>query len=167
VEHPLVKKISFTVGTVTGRTVAHVTADKIMLVSLELGGKSPTIIFDDADMALAIRGVLYGIVSSQGQACIAGSRLFVQRSCYDDVVARLLQAVTRIRIGDPRSTRATSGSTPTSSSPPRRPSAASNRAGSREKGRTWIHEYMSPKEHVLVHEYFPNPMDRRVCPRFG
>jgi len=102
VEHPLVKKISFTGGTVTGRTVAHVAADKIMPVSLELGGKSPTIIFDDADMDLAIRGVLYGIFSSQGQACIAGSRLFVQRSCYDDVVARLLQAVTRIRIGDPR-----------------------------------------------------------------
>ena len=101
VEHPLVKKISFTGGTVTGRTVGHVAAEKIMPVSLELGGKSPTIVFEDADMDLAVRGVLHGIFSSQGQACIAGSRLFVHRSRFDEFLDRLTDEAQRIRIGDP------------------------------------------------------------------
>ena len=101
IEHPLVKKISFTGGTATGRTIAHVAAEKIMPVSLELGGKSPTIIFEDADLNLALQGVLYGIFSSQGQACIAGSRLFVHRSHYDEVVNELVVRAGRIRVGDP------------------------------------------------------------------
>lgn len=102
IEHPLVKKVSFTGGTDTGKVVAHVAADKIMPVSLELGGKSPTIIFDDADIDLAVHGVLYGIFSSEGQACIAGSRLFVHRSRYDEVLEKLVAAAARIKIGDPR-----------------------------------------------------------------
>ncbi len=60
-----------------------------MPVSLELGGKSPTIVFDDADLDHAVNGVLYGIFSSSGESCIAGSRLFVQRSIYDDVRRRV------------------------------------------------------------------------------
>src|SRR5699024_7962716 len=102
VDHPLVRKISFTGGTTTGRAIAHSAAEKIMPVSLELGGKSPTVVFDDADLDLAVPGVLHGIFSSQGQACIAGSRLFVQRGVYDEVVAAMVEAAGRIRIGDPR-----------------------------------------------------------------
>ncbi|MFN6956238.1 MAG: aldehyde dehydrogenase family protein, partial [Acetobacteraceae bacterium] len=78
VRHPHVQKISFTGGTETGKGIARLAADKLMPVSLELGGKSPTIVFDDADMEQAIAGVLFGIFSSTGQSCIAGSRLFVQ-----------------------------------------------------------------------------------------
>ena len=79
VEHPAIGKVSFTGGTATGRTLARQAADKLMPVSLELGGKSPTIVFEDADLDLALAGVLFGIFSSTGQSCIAGSRLFVQR----------------------------------------------------------------------------------------
>lgn len=105
VEHPLVRKVSFTGGTGTGRGIAHVAADKVMPVSLELGGKSPNVIFEDADIDLAVRGALYGIFSSQGQACIAGSRLFVQRTRYDEVLDRLVAGTSRLRVGDPHDER--------------------------------------------------------------
>ena len=80
VRHPRVKKVSFTGGTEVGRGIARAAADKLMPLSLELGGKSPTIVFDDADLDHAVNGVLYGIFSSSGESCIAGSRLFVQRA---------------------------------------------------------------------------------------
>src|SRR5690606_18099773 len=92
VEHPEISKVSFTGGTSTGRHLARKAAEKLMPVSLELGGKSPTIVFDDCDVDLAIAGVLFGIFSSSGQSCIAGSRLFVQRGIYHSFVARLLKA---------------------------------------------------------------------------
>ncbi|MGT2427957.1 aldehyde dehydrogenase family protein [Cupriavidus basilensis] len=79
-KHPLVRRVSFTGGTTTGRHIAHIAADKMMPVSLELGGKSPTMVFEDADLDHAVNGVLYGIFSSSGESCIAGSRLFVARS---------------------------------------------------------------------------------------
>ena len=101
VAHPLVKKISFTGGTDTGRAIARVAAEKLMPVTLELGGKSPTIVFADADMDVAINGVLFGIFSSQGQSCIAGSRLFVQRSIYAAFVERLVVRTKQLRVGDP------------------------------------------------------------------
>ncbi len=78
-----------------------ITHPDIARVSLELGGKSPTIVFDDCDEDLAIAGILFGIFSSSGQSCIAGSRLFVQRSIYDRFVARLVEATRRLRIGHP------------------------------------------------------------------
>ena len=99
--HPLVRKISFTGGTRTGRHLAHVAADKLIPTSLELGGKSPTIVLDDADIELAVQGVVYGIYSSAGQACIAGSRLFVQRACYEHFIQRLQQVACALRIGHP------------------------------------------------------------------
>jgi betaine-aldehyde dehydrogenase len=79
-KHPLVKRVSFTGGTTTGKHIAHIAADKMMPVSLELGGKSPTIVLEDADLEHAVAGVLYGIFSSSGESCIAGSRLFVART---------------------------------------------------------------------------------------
>lgn len=101
VEHPAVGKVSFTGGTSTGRMLARQAAEKLMPVSLELGGKSPTIVFADADIDLAIAGVLFGVFSSTGQSCIAGSRLFVQASIYDSFVARLVEATRALRVGDP------------------------------------------------------------------
>lgn len=100
-QHPLVKRVSFTGGTRTGKHIAHIAADKMMPVSLELGGKSPTIVLDDADLDHAVAGVLYGIFSSSGEACIAGSRLFVARSLYEPFMQRLCAAAATIRVGNP------------------------------------------------------------------
>lgn len=101
VEHPDIAKVSFTGGTSTGRALARKAAEKLMPVSLELGGKSPTIVFADADLDQAIAGVLYGIFSSSGQSCIAGARLFVERKIHDAFVARLVAATERLRVGHP------------------------------------------------------------------
>jgi len=101
VTHPAIRKVSFTGGTETGRDIARKAADKLMPVSLELGGKSPTIVFADADLDLACAGVMFGIFSSTGQSCIAGSRLFVERSIYDAFVAKLVSATERLRVGHP------------------------------------------------------------------
>jgi betaine-aldehyde dehydrogenase len=101
VQHPAVSRVSFTGGTETGRTLARQAAEKLMPVSLELGGKSPTIVFADADIDLAVAGVMFGVFSSTGQSCIAGSRLFVERPIYDQFVARLVQATQRLVVGDP------------------------------------------------------------------
>ncbi|WP_277188938.1 aldehyde dehydrogenase [Caballeronia sp. BR00000012568055] len=101
VRHPLVKKVSFTGGTEVGRGIARLAAEKLMPVSLELGGKSPTMVFADADLDHAVNGVLYGIFSSSGEACIAGSRLFVERSIYDEFMRRLVAKARELRVGDP------------------------------------------------------------------
>jgi aldehyde dehydrogenase (NAD+) len=99
VAHPGVGKVSFTGGTTTGRTIGRVAADKIMPVTLELGGKSPTVVFPDADVDQALAGILFGIFSSSGQSCIAGSRVFVHESVYDDVVGRLVEVTGKLRVG--------------------------------------------------------------------
>tara|TARA_A100001391_G_scaffold86805_1_gene57133 strand:- start:123330 stop:124829 length:1500 start_codon:yes stop_codon:yes gene_type:complete len=101
VEHRAISRVSFTGGTATGRMLARQAAEKLMPISLELGGKSPTIVFADADIDLAIAGVLFGVFSSSGQSCIAGSRLFVERSIYDSFVARLVEATNALVVGDP------------------------------------------------------------------
>ncbi|EKF18476.1 aldehyde dehydrogenase [Nitratireductor pacificus] len=101
VEHPDIAKISFTGGTETGRALAVKAAGKLMPVSLELGGKSPTIVFADADIEQALAGVLFGIFSSSGQSCIAGARLFVERPIYAQFVERLVAATKRLKVGHP------------------------------------------------------------------
>lgn len=101
VRHPKVRRISFTGGTNTGRHLAHIAADKLIGTSLELGGKSPTIICEDADLEQAIKGVAYGIFSSAGQACIAGSRLFIPRHLYDEAMDRLETITRNLRVGHP------------------------------------------------------------------
>jgi len=101
VRHPLIRKVSFTGGTSTGRTIAGAAAEKLMPVTLELGGKSPTIVFPDADRDIASNGILYGIFSSSGQSCIAGSRLFVHASIYDEFVGRLVERAKSLRVGHP------------------------------------------------------------------
>jgi betaine-aldehyde dehydrogenase len=99
VTHPGVGKVSFTGGTSTGRRISHRAADKLMPVSLELGGKSPTIVFEDADLDRAVNGILFGVFSSTGQSCIAGSRLFVAEAVYEEVVDRVVDRARRLRIG--------------------------------------------------------------------
>ncbi|WP_216894943.1 aldehyde dehydrogenase [Nocardia alni] len=99
VRHPWVGKVTFTGGTRTGRTLAHVAAEKLMPISLELGGKSPTIVLDDADLDQAVNGVVYGIFSSSGQSCVAGSRLFVDASIYDEFLDRLVAKTRELRVG--------------------------------------------------------------------
>ncbi|WP_040501460.1 aldehyde dehydrogenase [Herbaspirillum sp. YR522] len=107
--HPLVKRVSFTGGTITGKHIAHIAADKMMPVSLELGGKSPTMVFEDADIDHAVAGVLYGIFSSSGESCIAGSRLFVARAIYDSFMERLAAGAAALRVGDPADERTQMG----------------------------------------------------------
>ncbi|CAM3311013.1 aldehyde dehydrogenase [Cupriavidus taiwanensis] len=108
-KHPLVRRVSFTGGTTTGKHIAHIAADKMMPVSLELGGKSPTMVFDDADLDHAVNGVLYGIFSSSGESCIAGSRLFVARSQYEAFIDRLAHGAAQLRVGDPADERTQMG----------------------------------------------------------
>jgi len=109
VRHPLVKRVSFTGGTNTGKQIARIAADKMMPVSMELGGKSPTMVLADADIAHAVNGVLYGIFSSSGESCIAGSRLFVARAIYAEFMDRLALAASRLRVGDPADSRTQMG----------------------------------------------------------
>lgn len=99
VRHPGVGKVSFTGGTDTGRRIGAVAAEKIMPVSLELGGKSPTIVFPDADLEQAVAGLLFGIFSSSGQSCVAGSRVFIHADVYDRVLDELVRRTEKLRVG--------------------------------------------------------------------
>jgi aldehyde dehydrogenase (NAD+) len=99
VEHPLVSKVAFTGSVDTGRLVASVAARRLIPVTLELGGKSPHIIFADADIEAASQGAWLGINVNAGQVCSAGSRLFVHSSVHDDVVRRLQQLNSTLTIG--------------------------------------------------------------------
>lgn len=102
VSHPGVDKVSFTGSPGVGRSIASVAGGNLTPVTLELGGKSPNIIFDDADFDRALVGALAGIFGATGQTCIAGSRLLVQRGIYDRMVEGLAARAGQIRMGDPR-----------------------------------------------------------------
>ena len=99
--HPLVDRISFTGGPETARHVIRNSAENFAQVSLELGGKSPVVVFDDADLESATNGVLLSIFSASGQSCVAGSRLLLQESIHDEVLTRVAEKASKIRIGDP------------------------------------------------------------------
>lgn len=101
VRHPDVRMISFTGGTDTGRHIARAAAERLVPVALELGGKSPNIVFADADLELAVAGVVAGIFSSAGQSCVAGSRVYVERGVWDEVVPALVERAGLIRVGAP------------------------------------------------------------------
>ena len=90
VEHPLVAKVAFTGSDATGQRIYETAARSMKHVTMELGGKSPNIVFDDAEMENAIKGVISGIFAATGQTCIAGSRLLVQRSIHDQFLERLV-----------------------------------------------------------------------------
>ena len=103
IEHPDVAKISFTGSDATGQKVNEVAARTFKKVSLELGGKSPNIVFEDADIEAAVMGAVSGIFAATGQTCIAGSRLLLHRSIHDAFVARLVDVAKSATIGDPMS----------------------------------------------------------------
>lgn len=100
-EHEGFSKFAFTGSTEVGYTVARAAADKLIPATLELGGKSANIVFEDAQMDKAIDGALMGILFNQGQVCCAGSRLFVQRSIYDEFIKRLKEKFESVKVGDP------------------------------------------------------------------
>lgn len=101
VEHPDVKKIAFTGSDLSGQKIYESAARQIKHVTLELGGKSPNIVFDDANMDAAINGVISGIFAASGQTCIAGSRLLLQRSIHDSFVEKLVGVAEQAKIGNP------------------------------------------------------------------
>jgi len=101
VAHPDVSKIAFTGSDLGGQAVYESAAKSIKQVSLELGGKSPNIVFEDADFEAAVMGAISGIFAATGQTCIAGSRLLVQRSIHDRFVERLVEIAGTAKIGDP------------------------------------------------------------------
>jgi acyl-CoA reductase-like NAD-dependent aldehyde dehydrogenase len=100
--HPEVDKIAFTGSTGTGQAIAAAAGKTLKSVTLELGGKSPNIVFDDADLDSALNGLVAGIFGASGQTCMAGSRILVQRTIYDRVVAELAERADRITVGNPQ-----------------------------------------------------------------
>jgi acyl-CoA reductase-like NAD-dependent aldehyde dehydrogenase len=101
VAHPDVDKISFTGSTEVGKEIMRSAADSLKNVSLELGGKSPNIVFADADIDAAVKGTFNGIFYGKGEVCNAGSRLFVEKGMHDDLMERLITKAERLEPGDP------------------------------------------------------------------
>ena len=101
VSHPGVAKVSFTGSERTGQRIYETAARGLKRVTLELGGKSPNIVFDDADLKNAANGVVSGIFAAAGQTCIAGSRLLVQDTIYDEFLDRLVAIATSVKMGNP------------------------------------------------------------------
>lgn len=101
VSHPHVDRIAFTGGPEAGRIINEQAARSMKRVTMELGGKSPNIIFDDADLSKAIKGAVAGIFAASGQTCVAGSRLLLQRSIHDEFLERLDRFLDGVRFGHP------------------------------------------------------------------
>ena len=101
VRHPQVDKISFTGSTEVGQHIMRAAADTVKKLTLELGGKSPNIVFADADLDAAVRGAMNGIFYGKGEVCAAGSRLLVEKSVYDDFVAKLAERAKKMVPADP------------------------------------------------------------------
>ena len=99
--HPRVRKVAFTGETTTGRLILQYASENIVPVTLELGGKSPHIIFPDADIDRAVEGVMIGVFLNQGEVCTAGSRLFLHEDIHDLFLEKLIAKVKGLRIGDP------------------------------------------------------------------
>ena len=102
--HLMVDKVAFTGGVDTARHVVANTVHNLAPVTLELGGKSPILVFDDADFESAVNGAVAGNVGASGQSCVAGSRVFVQSGIHDEFVAEVVRRAEQIRIGDPLAT---------------------------------------------------------------
>ena len=99
--HDLVERIAFTGGPETAKHIVKNSAENLSQVSLELGGKSPVVVFDDADQENALNGITAGIFGASGQSCIAGSRLYLQTKIYDDFLKKLINKAEKIKLGGP------------------------------------------------------------------
>lgn len=107
--NPMVDKVALTGSTQTGRQVMRLASDTVKKVTLELGGKSPTIILEDADLEVAVDGALFGTFFHAGQVCESGTRCFVPSSIYDEFMARVRDRVAKIQVGDPMDPDSTMG----------------------------------------------------------
>ena len=103
VEHPKIRAISFTGGTVTGKSVAATAAPMFKKLSLELGGKNATIILDDADISVAAKGAARAAFTNSGQVCLCGSRILVASSIYSEFVDALIEEIYAMKVGNPKS----------------------------------------------------------------
>jgi aldehyde dehydrogenase (NAD+) len=101
VAHPLVRKVSFTGGVAAGKLVGALAAEHVKPCTLELGGKSPQIVFPDADLDRAAAAISAGVFASGGQTCLAGSRLLVHSSIHDEMLGRVVEQAKQVRLGDP------------------------------------------------------------------
>ena len=99
--HALVERIAFTGGAETARHIIKNSAENLSQVSLELGGKSPVAVFEDADQENALNGITAGIFGASGQSCIAGSRLYLQKKIYDNFLDKLIERANKIKLGSP------------------------------------------------------------------
>ena len=99
--HQIIEKIAFTGGPETARHIVKNSAENLSQVSLELGGKSPVVVFDDADQENALNGITAGIFGASGQSCIAGSRLYLQSKIYDEFLNKLIDKAEKIKLGGP------------------------------------------------------------------
>ena len=99
--HPDVARVAFTGGPETASKVIENTSRNYALVSLELGGKSPIVVFDDADPEGAVNGIIAGNFGASGQSCVAGSRVLIQEGIHDEIIARVVERAKQIRVGDP------------------------------------------------------------------
>ena len=108
-EHPDIDKVAFTGSTEVGKLILQASAGNLKKVSLELGGKAPNIIFPDADLDQAVPTSMMGVYFNSGQVCCAGTRIFVQRDCYDEVVGKLANFSNKVSMGDPFDQKSTLG----------------------------------------------------------
>lgn len=154
VSHPGVDKVAFTGSTQTGISVMKDAADHLAKVTLELGGKSPNIVFDDVDLEAANNGVVAGIFAATGQTCIAGSRLFVQERAHDELVERLSERAKTIKLGDPLDAETEMG--PVAFKEQLEKIEGHVRAG-KEEGATLVCGGKRPDADVLEHGYFIEP----------
>lgn len=111
VEHPGIPAISFTGGTVTGKKIAATAAPMFKKLSLELGGKNPNIVFADCNFEKAVRTSVQAAFSNQGEICLCGSRIFVERSVYDRFVTEFVKLTRELVVGDPLEEKNTGGRT--------------------------------------------------------
>lgn len=165
VSHPGVRMVSFTGGTQTGRAIGEIAGRRLIPVGLELGGKSPHIVFDDANLERATAGVISGIFSSAGQSCVAGSRLFVQKSVYTRFIRQLIERTRTIRVGLPDDTNTQMG--PLISRSHRNKVAGYVDLGRAEGGKVLAGGCI-PTDPTLKHGWFYQPtiidgLDNRAC----
>jgi (Z)-2-((N-methylformamido)methylene)-5-hydroxybutyrolactone dehydrogenase len=156
--HPLVARVSFTGGLGAARQVVQNSAENLAQVSLELGGKSPVMVFDDADLATATDGVVSGIFGASGQSCVAGSRLYVQEKIADKLLADLVDRAKSIRIGDPLAEETQMGPLATLGQRDRIEAAVE---GARREGATVLHGGKRPPQFNEGWYYEPTILD---CP---
>ena len=101
VSHPGIKAVSFTGGTQTGKHIASIAAPMFKKLSLELGGKNPTLVFNDADIEQTLKTLIHSAFANQGQICLCGSRILIQKGIYEEFKEKFVERVQQLRIGDP------------------------------------------------------------------